>query len=272
MIPRSEQLAYFRSALEECDHKKMKCLKVWNGASSDGRFFITRDLGPINGSTSSSTLKDVFSNKKCRIMIPIIPVIQNEEEYRIELLTHDTGLLAERTDYDDERTFSEFSLSLLELDWFEKKVQKVQTFSFENQQHRFEFQQTLIDSMDPKRFLLQCWHEYDLITLKPGRVHDDKLLFGDDILTMNRNIGYGFCSLAGNTLYAFNPWLYTGFGVARIYVTQLDQDAQTSRIELARLPEKFTAVDGEYYVVGCFAMDRLYLAVQHKKTKRYGIV
>jgi len=224
---------------------------------------------PTDDSISNSTLKDLFNNKTCRITTPITPVIQTTDAYFFWPLMHDIGLLTEYTDYDDQQTFSRFSLSLLELDWFDKEIQKGNTIEFEDQQHRFTYQQVISDSMDPKRFLLRNWHGDGSITLKLGRVQDSQLLLEADILTINRT--FGFCSLIGNTLYSFNYWSFTNLNQARICITQLDQDAQISQIELELLPEQFTTIDNEHYIVGCFAMDRLYLAVQHNETKRYGI-
>jgi len=272
IVQRSDQLAYFRSALEECDHKKMECLKFWSGWTSDGRFFSIHDRVPITDSASNNTLKDVFSNKTCRVSIPIIPTIQTANDYYFWPLMRDIGLLTEYTDDDDERNFAEFSLSLLEFDWFDKKIQKVQTLSFEDQHRRFKFQLIIVDSMDPKRFLLRNRHADDSTTLKLGRVHNSELLFGDEILTMNRNIGLGYFSLVGNTLYSFNPWSFVHLDEPHMFMTQLGQEEQTSRIKLSPLPDEFTTVDGERYIIGYFAMERLYLAVQHKETKKYGIV
>jgi len=95
-------------------------------------------------------LKDVFSNKECRIKLPIDPIT---EEFDFWPLMQDTGLFIERTGFDDHEmfsTFSKFSLSLTELDWNKKEVQKVHTFSFEGQQHLFTFQGIVSDAMDPK--------------------------------------------------------------------------------------------------------------------------
>jgi len=185
---------------------------------------------------------------------------------------YDTILLIEQSGYDDQETFSTFSLSLLELDWIGKKMQKVHTFSFEDQQRHFKFQQIFIDSMDPMQFLLQSWYDDGSAILKIGRVHDDEILLEDDILLTDQNIGSGFCSLVRNTLYSFNPWEFVELIEACIYVTRLDQGAQTSQINLEPLPEQFSIVGEAETLVGWFAMGRFYCAVQDKKTKLYGII
>jgi len=266
-LHRSGQLAYFQSILE-CDYKKPDCLKFWNGESADGRFFITFDWTQNIEDASNSSLEDVFNNKTCRIKLPITQV----KDYAVWPLTHNIGLLIEYFDYDDQDTFSKFSLSLLKLDWTEKEMRKIHTLPFEDQQHRFEKQMIAIDAVDPTRFLLQ-WCSDGFATLKLGKVHNDEIVFGEDIFSMDEDIGTGSVSLAENTLYSFDSWKFDDSNESCIYVTQLDQGAQTSEVTLNSLPEQFSTVSGEDDdIIGCFAMDRLFLAVRHKETKNYGII
>lgn len=212
LLRRSEQLTYFQSIVE-CDHKLHDCLKFSNGGSSDGRFFVIPDRMAINGTKSNSTLNDVFSNKawydltwffNCSIFSRIkLPFAETAQQSEFWPLTHDAGFLCEREDYDNQEAFAKSSLSLLEFDFFHKDFKKIHTLQFENQQHRFEYQQIIIDSMDPTHFLLHNWHD-DFDTLKIGRVYNDEILFGEEILSTDSNIGDGFCSLIDNTLYSFN--------------------------------------------------------------------
>jgi len=268
LLRRTKQPSYFQSIVE-CNHEKMFCLKFWNGNSSDGRFFVIIDRVPIINSESNSDLKDVFSKKTCRIKIPIDPTVGGGG---FSSLTKDTGLLIKRTGYDDQKTFSAFSLSFLEFDWIDREIRKTHTLSFEEHQRRFEFQRITHDTMNSTRFLLQNWYNDDSFTLQLVRVNNDELLIEEEILTTEQDIGIGICSLVGNTLYTFNSSDFAASIEACIYVTRLDQGAQTSRVNVDPLPEQFTAVNGEGTLVGRFAMDRLYLAVQDKRTKIYGII
>jgi len=268
LLRQTIQLSCFQTIVE-CDHKKNGCLKFWMGDSSDGRFFLTHDDEPINESESNSDLKDVFSNKSCRIKVP---TVHKGKDYDFWPLIQDFGLLIEQTDYDGQGNFSKYSLNLLELDWTGKKIQKIHTLEFEDQQRRFYYQTINVDVMDPIRFLLQNWHDDGSVTLKTGRVNDDKILFEEDILLTDQDIGIGFCSLFGNTLYSFDPWKFVRSNEACVYVTRLDQDAQTTLVDLSPLPEQFSIVGEKVTNIGCLAMDRLYLLVQNKQTKIYGII
>jgi len=268
LLYRSGQLAYFRSTLE-CNHEENWCLKFRNGFSSDGRFFITYNRMMEANNESNFSLKDVFGNKSCGIKIPIA---HTTEEWKICPLTHDIGLLTEDAEEDDQNMFFKCSLSLLELDWTEKEMQKIHTFTFEDQLRHFNFHKITVNAMDPTRFLLQLWHDDDSTTLKIGQVRNGEIVFGGDILPTNQDIGGVIDSFVGNTLYSFDPWDFVDFNEACIDVTQLDQDGQTSHVILDSIPEKFSTVNGEDYIVGCFAMERVCLAVQHKKTKYYGII
>jgi len=268
LLHRSGQLAYFQSTLE-CDHKKKRCLTFWNGKSFDGRFFVILDRMKISYNTESFILKDVFSNKACRADFSIIPATKTVD---LHLLTNDTGLLVERMDYVDQQIFTRFSLSLLEFNWAEKEIRKVHTLIFEDQDRRYKDQKIIIDTIDTTRFLLCLWYGNNTIALKVGHVRNNEVLLEEDILPPNRNACYGFCSLSGNTLYNFKPQAFIRSNDARTYVTRLDHGAQTSQVILNSIPDQFSTVDGETRIVGCFAMDRLYLAVQIKKTKHYGII
>jgi len=108
--------------------------------------------------------------------------------------------------------------------------------------------------------------------LKIGRIHNNEILLGGDILPPNQSFCRGFCSLVSNTLYTFNPRTFIRSNEARVYVTRLDQGAQTLQLIFDSIPEQFSTVAKKNEVVGCFAMTRLYLAVQIKKTKHYGII
>jgi len=192
----------------------------------------------------------------------------NGSEFRP--LTHDVGLLVEYAN-DDQETFSEFSLSLMELDWAEKEMRKIHTLTIGDQRRRFEEQIITIDSMDPTRFLLQSWHDGSIV-LKLGHIHNNEIVLGDDVLSMDENIGTGVLSLVGNTLYSFDSWGFDDSNEVPVYVTQLDQGAQASRVLLKWIPKRFSTVDGEEDVIGCFAIDRLCLAVRDEKTNKYGII
>jgi len=77
LLRRSMQLCYFQSIVE-CDHTKNKCLKFWNGYSSDGRFFVMPG-NVIKEGTINSDFRDFFSNKARRINFPISPMTKNFE-------------------------------------------------------------------------------------------------------------------------------------------------------------------------------------------------
>jgi len=267
LLRRSMQLCYFQSTTE-CDHKKNACLAFWSGESTDGRFFVTLD-NPINENASNSDFKDFFGDKACRINFPISPKVGGGSTW---LLTCETIFLIEHSEYDAQGTFSTFSLSLLELDLIDKKMQKIHTLSFEDHQRRFRFEKILFDSMDPMQFLLRYRHNDGSNTLKVGRVHDDEILLGDEIRHVDQDVGVGSWSLVGNTVYTFNPFTFADLSEDCIYVTRLDQGTQTSQINLDPLPGKFSIVGGEENPIGCFAMSRFYFAVQDKQTKLYTII
>jgi len=268
LLRRSEQLSYFRSTLE-CNHEKNWCLKFQNDWSSDGRFFATPDRTIEANNTSNFNLKDIFSNKKCEIEIFIDPTT---EGYTFWPLKHDIGLMIERTIYDDQHTFARISLSLIELGWTEKEIRKVHALTIEDQRRRFKLNMLTVDSMDPTRFLLRSWYDDDSIALKFGQVRNNEIFLEEDILPINQDIGLGFTSLVGKTLYTARPWNFVEIDEASIYVTRLDQDAQTSQVMLNWIPEQFSTVYGKDQIIGCIAMERLCLAVRHNKTKNYGII
>jgi len=120
--------------------------------------------------------------------------------------------------------------------------------------------------------LSQNWHDDGSVTLKLGRINDDEILFEEDILTTAQDIGIRVWSLVGNTLYSFDPWKLFESSEGCVYVIQLGHRAQTTRVSLNPLPDQFSTVGQEDRVVGNFAMNRLYLAVQDKQTKNYGII
>jgi hypothetical protein len=266
LIRRSGQLAYFRSTLE-CNHEKNWCLKFLNGWSSDGRFFATPDRTIKANNTSSFSLKDIFSNKTCHVKVLIT---RTAEAYTFWPLTHYIGLLIERTDYNFQQTFAGSSLSLMELDWTEKKIRTIHRLTIEDHRRGFQLNMITVDAMDPTRFLLISWHGDGSLTLKLGQVRNNEILLEEDIFSMDQEIGVGFTSLIGKTLYTSHPLDLTDEPC--MYVTRLDQDEQTLQVMLDSIPQQFSTVEGKNEIIGCFAMERLYLAVRHKKTEHYGLI
>jgi len=219
---------------------------------------------------SNASLTDTFSNKSSRIKLPLA-VTEHGYEFTFSPLAYDTGLLIERSGYEDTGEYSTLSVSLLEMDWANKGVRKLQTLTIEEQERLFILQDLIVDEMNQARFLLRYWLNDRSLVMKRGTIVENEILFEDDILFANRNLSFDLLSLVGDTLYTFDLVnLMLRNATASINVINLNQGAQTAQFDLARLPERCLYSGG--MIVACLTPNRLFMAVRSNKTHSYGIV
>jgi len=267
---RSEQFAYFRSMFE-CDHKKNnRCLRMLHIKSLDGRFFVRFNQMPGSNSTASLSLLDTFSKKSSQIKLSLDPM-EEYDAHTFHPLTYDIGLLAERTYYDDENTFSKISVSLLELDWTNKESRKLHTVTIEDQQQHFQFLSIIVDEMDPAKFILRLLRDDGLVTLNHGSVIDDEIFFNDGAL-VDHNFFTERHSFAGNELHVLDGFSFMWMNTISAGVTDLEDGTESISFsfDLSQLSERFSRVENMYAV--CFNSDRVFMATQFKDTQYYGII
>jgi len=271
-LQRSEQFSFFRSMVE-CDHKKNQCLSCGLYEKFlDGRFCVHSELISKTDNSGILSLFDAFSNKTSQIKLSLNPG-ESEFAYHFYPLTYNTGLLTENTDYADQYTFAKISVTLLEVDWTNKEIKKIHSVTIGDQQHRYKLSHIIVDGLDPGNFILRLANNDGSFILKFGcMVNDEISLKEKDIRGEGRYllVFIDHWLFFGNKLCMLSVADFIFEGMISGYMMNLDRGRKTFSFEWYQFPEHVWFIDRPS--AACVGFDRVFSAIQFKKTQHYGIV
>jgi len=126
--------------------------------------------------------------------------------------------------------------------------------------------------MNPLQFVLSRQRADLSSWLKRGRIVNDEIVFDEEVRIENHHGCYALYSLFRGKFFSYHMCGFnrpTGFPLC---VTNLENNGQITQLRVSLLPEEFVAIQAQNGPIGCFAMDRMYIAVEFKDKRTFGIV